>query len=300
MIETLIASDPLLRVRDACAAFTVSESGFYAHRRKAECPRRQEDARIAHEMKEVFDTSYHCYGSPRLLKALRRRGVRCGKARIRRLMRREGLCPRQKRRFHPRTTQSNPRTTQSNPHLPCAPNIVGAMPAPGAPAERFHSDITYIPTQEGFVFLAATLDAFTRRCAGWCARDNMETQLVKDAAHMAFCNSVGCDPIHHSDRGCQYSSESFRRLLEKEGIIQSMSRKANCYDNALSESFWATVKTECFDNFRSGIPQTRAEVIQKLFHYIELFYNRERLHSALGYKSPMQFESHWTKKNFTG
>ena len=110
---------------------------------------------------------------------------------------------------------------------------------------------------------------------------------------------MGNEPLHHSDRGCQYTSESFRQLLEHEEIQQSMNRKGNCYDNALSESFWATVKTECFDNFRSGIPQTRAEVLQKLFHYIELFYNRERLHSALGYKSPVQFEQDWTQQNFT-
>lgn len=292
MIERLITADSSITVRDACAAFAVSESGFYAHRRKAERPRRREDARIAQEMKELFDDSYHCYGSPRLQKALRRRGVRCGKTRIRRLMKQENLCPRQKRRFRPRTTRSHP-------HLPCAPNIAGVMPAADAPAERFHSDITYIPTQEGFVFLAATLDAFTRRCAGWCARDNMETQLVKDAAHMAFNSSLGCEPIHHSDRGSQYASESFRELLDRKGILQSMSRRANCYDNALSESFWATVKTECFDNFRDSIPRTRAEAIQKLFHYIELFYNRQRLHSALGYKSPMQFERDWTTQNFT-
>jgi putative transposase len=292
MIETLIASEPTITVREACAALNVSESGFYAHHHKAQRPRRQEDARIVEQMKEVFEATYCCYGSPRLLKALRNRGIRCGKTRIRRLMQQEDICPKQKRRFRPRTTQSDP-------YLPCAPNVVSELPAASAPAERFHSDITYIPTQEGFVFLAATLDAFTRRCAGWSARDNMETQLVKEAAQMAFGAGLGNEPLHHSDRGCQYTSESFRCLLEHQEIGQSMSRKGNCYDNALSESFWATVKTECFDNFRSGIPQTRAEVLQKLFHYIELFYNRERLHSALGYKSPVQFERDWTQQHFT-
>jgi transposase InsO family protein len=105
--------------------------------------------------------------------------------------------------------------------------------------------------------------------------------------------------LHHSDRGSQYASEGFRLLLEKEQILQSMSRKGNCYDNALSESFWATVKTECFDNFRDGIPKTRAEALRSLFHYIELFYNRERIHSALGYKSPLQFKNDWNKGNIT-
>jgi putative transposase len=116
---------------------------------------------------------------------------------------------------------------------------------------------------------------------------------------MAFSAGLGSEPVHHSDRGSQYASELFRFLLEHEEIQQRMSRKGTCYDNALSESFWVTVKTECFDNFRSGIPQTRAEVLQKLFHYIELFYNRERLHSALGCKSPVQFERDWTQQNFT-
>ena len=131
----------------------------------------------------------------------------------------------------------------------------------------------------------------------------MEAQLVKDAALMAFGTGTGTGTgtgrVHHSDRGSQYASESFRVLLQNEDIGQSMSRKGNCYDNALGESFWARVKTECFDNFRSGIPETRAEALGSLFHYIELFYNRERLHSALDYKSPDQFEQDGTLQHFT-
>ncbi len=132
----------------------------------------------------------------------------------------------------------------------------------------------------------------------------METQLVKDAARMAFGEAPVPGGLHHSDRGSQYASESFRLLLEQEQILQSMSRKGHCYDNALSESFWATVKTECgeapgFDNFRDGIPKTRAEALRSLFHYIELFYNRERMHSALGYKSPVQFERDWKQGDIT-
>ena len=200
-------------------------------------------------MKAVFEQSYGCYGSPRLVRSLRSRGVRCGKTRLRRLMQEHGLCPKQKRRLRPRTTQSNP-------FLPCASNLVADLPPARIPHQRFQSDITYIPTKEGFLYLAATMDAFTRRCAGWCARDNMETQLVKDAAHMAFASASASasERVHHSDLGSQYASESFRLLLAEEEITQSMSRKGNCYDNALGESFWATVKTECFDNFRPGIP----------------------------------------------
>ncbi len=262
MIQSLIESAPAsasasasYTVREACTALGVSESGFYAHRRKAQRPRRQQDGVIAGEMKAVFEQSYGCYGSPRLVQSLRSRGVRCGKTRLRRLMQEQGLCPKQKRRLRPHTTQSNP-------FLPCAPNLVADLPPAQTPHQRFQSDITYIPTKEGFLYLAATMDAFTRRCAGWCARDNRETQLVKDAAHMAFASASASasasERVHHSDRGSQYASESFRMLLEKEAVTQSMSRKGNCYDNALGESFWATVKTECFDNFGQGLPETKA------------------------------------------
>ncbi|CAA9346826.1 Mobile element protein [uncultured Leptolyngbya sp.] len=292
MIESLTAPASAFTVREACAALGVSESGYYAHRHKDQRLRRQQDARIIPEMKQIFEQNYRCYGSPRLVKGLRKCGVGCGKTRIRRLMQQEGICPKQKRRFRPCTTHSNP-------HLPIAPNVVAALPPVTAPSQRFHSDITYIPTKEGFLFLAATLDAFTRRCAGWCARDNMETQLVKDAARMAFGTGTGTERVHHSDRGSQYASEGFRTLLKNEDVVQSMSRRGNCYDNALGESFWATVKTECFDNFRDGIPETKAQALQSLFGYIELFYNRERLHSALGYKSPVQFEQDWTRQHFT-
>jgi transposase InsO family protein len=159
MIESLIESGGVT-IRAACLACGVSQSGFYAHRHKPQRLRRQQDERIIREMKEVFEQNYHCYGSPRLVKALKSRGLGCSKTRVRRLMKQEGLCPKQKRRFRPCTTQSNP-------YLSCAPNLIAALPPVAMPAERFHSDITYIPTREGFLYLAATIDAFTRRCAGW-------------------------------------------------------------------------------------------------------------------------------------
>ena len=199
-------------------------------------------------------------------------------------MKSAGLCPVQKRRVRVRTTQSNP-------HLPVAPHLLrDAMPVQ-KPGERFYSDITYIPTQEGWLYLAATLDGFSRRCAGWSAADNMETPLVLRAAMRALDGASAA--LHHSDRGSQYASELFRDFLAHQGVRQSMSRKGNCYDNAAMESFWATLKTECFDNFRHGIPATRQEARQSLFRYIELFYNRKRLHSALDYCSPTEFESNY-------
>ena len=222
-----------------------------------------------------------------MVRALRKRGLFTSQARVRRLIKQSGLCPRQKRPV-------KVRTTRSNPYLPVAPHLrLDAVP-PTKPGERFDSDMTYIPTQEGWLYAAATLDGCSRRCAGWSADDNMETTLVLRAARRALADAdadADADAkLHHSDRGSQYASEDFRRFLQDNGIIQSMSRKANCYDNAMMESFWATLKTECFDNFRSGIPATRQEARQKLFAYIEVFYNRKRLHSALGYQSPVEFE----------
>lgn len=194
-------------------------------------------------------------------------------------MKQSGLCPRQKRRM-------KVRTTRSNPYLPVAPHLLLEALPPTKPGERFYSDITYIPTQEGWLYAAATLDACSRKCAGWSADDNMETALVLRAARRALADADADAnanaKIHHSDRGSQYASEDFRRFLGDNGFSQSMSRRGNCYDNAMMESFWATLKTECFDNFRHGIPVTRQEAKQRLFAYIEVFYNRKRLHSALG------------------
>jgi transposase InsO family protein len=293
MIQALSTATPF-SVRQVCLVMEVSVSGFYAHKNKAQRVRRQEDEQIISVMREVFEASGHSYGSVRLVKGLRKWGLSCGKTRVRRLMKQHGLCPKQKRRFRVQTTRSNP-------HLPVAPNLAALTPPPTRPGQSWKSDITYIPTKEGFLYLGATLDAFSRRCAGWCARDNMETSLVRHAAQMAFGSSPHCEAasIHHSDRGSQYASEPFRLLLQSEQITQSMSRKGNCYDNAMMESFWATLKTECFDNFRDAIPETRQQAQGMIFRYIELFYNRERFHSALDYLSPVQFENNWTKQHLT-
>ena len=184
-----------------------------------------------------------------------------------------------------------PKVTQSNPHLPVAPHRLLQAPPAKRPGERFYSDITYLPTKQGWLFVAATLDAYSRRCAGWSAGDNMETPLVLRAAQRALAGGGGgSESLFHSDRGSQYASEMFRGFLAQHNVVQSMSRRGNCYDNAAMESFWATLKTECFDNFGHGIPATRQEARQTIFGYLELFYNPKRLHSALGYCSPAEFE----------
>lgn len=290
-------AEPALTVQEVCEALGVSRSGFYAHGHKDCRLRRQQDRVLSRQMRDIFEQNQSCYGSPRLVRELKKQGVHTSKTRVRRLMKSEGLRPVQKRRVRIRTTQSNP-------YLPVAPHLLLEAPPAQKPGVRFYSDITYIPTQEGWLFTAATLDGYTRKCAGWSAADNMETPLVLRAAERAFAQTgqnTREKKIHHSDRGSQYASEAFRDFLKENRVDQSMSRKGNCYDNAMMESFWATLKTECFDNFRGGIPATRAEAKQKLFAYIEVFYNRKRSHSsgalwAGGYCSPVEFESQYEQQ----
>jgi len=274
-------------VREVCAVLDASTSGFYAHRHKGQRVRRREDQVLSQAMHQAFTQSGAAYGSPRLVRALQRQGLNTSKTRIRRLMKSAGLCPVQKRRVRVKTTRSSS-------HLPVAPHLLLDAPPCQQPGELFYSDITYIPTQEGWLYLAATLDGYSRKCAGWSAADNMETPLVLRAAKRALDGATAA--LHHSDRGSPYASELFRDFLEHQGVLQSMSRRGNCYDNAAMESFWATLKTECFDNFRHRIPATRQEAQQKIFRYIELFYNPKRLHSALGYCSPAEFEANYSKQ----
>ena len=271
-------------------ALGVSSSGFSRHRHKPQRLRRREDCILAEALKSAFDESRNTYGSPRLVRQLRKHGLFTSKTRVRRLMQHHGLCPSQKRRVRLRTTQSSP-------HLPVAPHPLLEAPPATRPGERFDSDITYIPTQEDWLFTAATIDGYSRKCAGWSAADNRETPLVLRAAQRALLVRHSDATIHHSDRGSQYASELFRDFLQDNDIVQSMSRKGNCYDNAPMESFWSTLKTECFDNFRDGIPATRQDAKQKLFSYIEVFYNRKRLHSSLGYVSPLEFEQNYHQQN---
>jgi len=197
-------------------------------------------------------------------------------------MRQQGLCARKKRRFVPRTTDS------SHP-LPIAANLLlEAAPTTGI-NQVWQSDITYLATGQGWCYLAGVLDRHSRFCVGWSLKDSMPAELVCEALNQALGRrqpSAGL--IHHSDRGSQYASQSFRDLLEEHDLKASMSRRGNCYDNALVESFWATLKRECF---QERIPATRREAEQEIFKWIETDYNRKRLHSSLNYQSPLDFEN---------
>ena len=268
-----------------CQTLGVSRAGFYAHRHKAQRPRRVQDRKLAEQIGPIFQQSRCTYGSPRLQIALGRAGQRCGKNRVARLMRQQGLRARQKRRFRPRTTQSRHR-------LPVAENWLAKVPAPARPNQIWVADITYLPTREGWLYLAIVLDACSRKVVGWQTADTLESSLVTEALRQAWQRRAPAPGLlHHSDRGLQYASSAQRALLATYHITASMSRPGNCYDNAMAESFFATLKTEAF---AAVIPTTKSQTKRQLFEYIEAFYNTRRFHSALGYQSPVEFENQFS------
>jgi putative transposase len=274
---------------DALAeALEVSESGFAAHRRKTERPRRRHDAQLRPLIVQSFEQSRRTYGCLRVRLDLQDRGQRCGKNRIARLMRESGLRPRQKRRFRPRATDSR------HDH-PVAENWLAKVPTPDRPGLVWQSDFTCIETAEGWLFLAFTLDACTRRCVAHHGRPDMRGELTTTTLSLA----VDRHPpppglLHHSDRGVQYAAAAFAQLAGTHGITLSMSRTANPYDNALAESFVATLKTECLG---TSLPPSRAAAQLLIFDYIETFYNPRRRHSSPGYRSPLDFEKQFFPSN---
>ena len=236
-MDQLHANYPVGALADA---LEVSKSGFYAHRRKPLRPRRQRDAQLAPLIAESFTRSRGTYGSPRVLADLCARGERCGKNRVARLLRAQGLRARQKRRFRPRTTESRH-------HHPIAENWLAKVPTPDRPGLVWQSDFTYLETAEGWLFLAFTLDACTRRCVAHHCRPDMRGELTTTTLALALRRQPPPPGLlHHRDRGSQSAAEAFGRLAAVSGITLSMSRTGNPYDNALAESFVATLKAECF------------------------------------------------------
>jgi putative transposase len=270
-------------IPDMAEALEVSKSGFHAHRQKPQRPRRKKDTELRPLIAKSFEESRRTYGCPRVRLDLKDLGHHCGKNRIARLMREQWLRPRQKRRFRPQTTDSR------HGHR-VAQNWLAKVPAPDRPGRLWQSDITYIETREGWLYLAFTLDSCSRRCIAHHCREDMGAELTVNTFHSAVACQHPLEPglIHHSDRGSQYAADAFQQLLSAWQVTASMSRTGNPYDNALAESFVATLKTECFGEL---IPQTKAAARLMIFDYIETFYNRRRRHSALGYRSPAQFEN---------
>lgn len=265
-----------------CKTLEVSRSGFYGWLGRDESDRAREDRRLTALILGIFGESRGTYGVPRVHRTLLKRHVHCGRKRVARLMKRAGLRSKTRRKFRVRTTDSKH-------NHPIAPDLLGQDFSASAPNRAWVSDITYIPTDEGWLYLASTMDLFSRLIVGWSMSESLEATIVIDALKMAIDRrSPAAGLIHHSDRGVQYASKTFRGLLEAHDIECSMSRKGNCYDNAAKESFYHTLKTELVhhEHYR-----TRAEARASVFEYIEVFYNRQRLHSTLGYCSPIEFEN---------
>ena len=271
-------------VTDLCAALDVSRAGFYAWRQRGPSERDRTDEALGVKIDALFVRSRRTYGSPRLHRALRRAGHACGRHRVARIRRRQGLAGRVRGRRRPFTTDSD--HTQ-----PIATNRLGQREAPvERPDEVWAADITYAPTAEGWLYLAGVLDLGRRRVVGWAMGENLETNLPLDALRMALKQRPPkAGLLHHSDRGSQYASEAYREHLAAWKVTPSMSRKGNGYDNAAMESFWSTLKEELVHRTHF---ESRTQAASALFDYIEIFYNRERLHGALGFISPVEFEKH--------
>ncbi|NNC16696.1 IS3 family transposase [Corallococcus exiguus] len=261
-----------------CHQLGVSRSGYYAWAKRPESQRQKSDRELAVEVTAIHQESRGTYGSPRVHAELRARGRRVSEKRVARLMRREGLAARSRRRFV--------RTTDSKHAHPVAPNIVARDFLPPAPNCTWAGDITYVWTAEGWLYLSVVLDLFSRRVVGWSMSESIDRQLVLAALDMALAGREA-PALHHSDRGSQYASDDYRERLATSGITCSMSRKGNCWDNAVVESFFSSLKMELVHprSFR-----TREEARLVLFEYIEVFYNRRRRHSSLGYVSPAEYE----------
>jgi len=263
-----------------CAVLAASRSGYYQWRTAT--ARSRADEALRPKIKAAHAASHGTYGSPRVAAALRTQGEHVGRHRVARLMRELGLSGRQRRRYRVRTTDSQH-------DQPIAPNHLASAPPPTKPDEVWVTDITYVETAEGWLYLAGVLDLFSRRLIGWAMGSGLATALPLAALHMALHQRrPAAGVLHHSDRGCQYASAAYRQVLAAHGCLASMSRQGNCYDNAFMESFWSTLKHELVYRHRFA---TRRAATSALFAYIEGFYNRSRLHSALGFKSPLDYES---------
>ena len=268
------------RIQRMCRVLGVGRSGYYAWCSRPASQRVQEDEVLLIKIQQEYQISRGTYGSPRIHAALQKQGVKCGRKRVARLMRLHKITGRKRQRRRPVTTQRDPSA------MP-APNLLNQEFYASAPDQKWVSDITYIETAEGWLYLASILDLFSRKVVGWTMADHMEASLVEDALKMALQQrQPEAGLLHHSDQGRQYTSVVYQHRLANAHCQVSMSRTGNCYDNAAMESFFGTLKTEC----ASQPFATRAQARTAIFEFIEAWYNRQRLHSSLDYLSPMEFE----------
>jgi putative transposase len=279
MIEAMCKEYP---IRELCAVLEVTRSGYYAWRNGSETARELANRLWVERIRRVYQDHKGRYGSPRVTEQLRREGHVCNRKRVERLMRLQGL----------RALSSRKRrvcTTNSDHDQPVAPNLLLGRAAPSRPNQVWVADITYVPTAEGWLFLAAVMDLYSRQILGWSVWDSLHAAGAVQALQRALTKRRPAKGlIHHSDRGIQYACHTYRQNLQAAGLIPSMSRKGNCYDNAAMEAFWSTLKREAMADSAAW---SKDRVRRELFEYIEGSYNRSRLHSSLGYQSPVDFEN---------
>lgn len=263
-----------------CRVLWVERSGFYAWRSREESNHAVDDRRLAIEVRAAFEESKRRYGSPRVYRVLRRQGVKVGRHRVARLMRDQKLQARRRRKFVA--------TTNSKHSMPTPPNIVRRHFEVEEPDRVWAGDVTYLPTGEGWLFLAVLLDLYSRRVVGWALSEHNDEALTLSALEMALDQRRPASGlVHHSDRGTTYASGEYQDVLARHGLVCSMSRKGDCWDNAVVESFFSTLDIECA---REQPFSTRRHARREVSDYILSFYNPTRLHSYLGYRSPMEFE----------
>lgn len=262
-----------------CRVLEVSTSGYYAWRDRPTSKRKQEDAILTEQIRNVYEQSYGTYGAPRVHAELRAEGIYVGCKRVARLMREVGLQGVSRRR--------SPSTTVRRPTAISAPDLVERDFTAESPNVLWVADITYVPTDSGFLYLAACMDVFSRRIVGWAMAAHLRTDLVLSALNMALTQRKPTSVIHHSDQGSQYTSVAFGARCREAGVRPSTGSVGDCYDNAMCESFFATLECELIDRRRFA---TKAEARMAIFSFIEGWYNPRRRHSALGYSSPMEYE----------
>lgn len=263
-----------------CRVLDVSESGFYAWRKRPTCQRDREDAQLTQEIQQVFERHQGRYGSPRMYREIKDQGRKISRKRVARLMREAELSAQRKRR--------RVLTTKRDATHPVAPNLLNREFTATTPNTKWVTDITYIPTMQGWLYLSVILDVYSRAVVGWSMSTTCDEALAENALQMAVARrrpSPGF--LHHSDRGCQYTSHAYQQQLKYIGAVVSMSRKGNCWDNAAMESFFGSLKEECVGN---TVYASHEDARLALFTYLEVYYNRIRRHSTLGYVSPLVYE----------
>lgn len=269
------------RLAALCRVLRVSKSGYFAWRKRPESPRRRANRALMARIKAAHEGSRRIYGRRRIHAQLRRDGVACSPNRVGRLMRSHGICGLRRRKFKA--------TTNSRHSFPVAPNLLARDFTATAPDQVWVSDITYLGCEEGWEYLATVMDLCSRRIVGWAMQSTLDRSLTLNALEMAIAQRrPGPGLIHHSDRGVQYACGDYQTALNEQRMIPSMSRKGDCWDNAPKESFFGTLKCELGLH---GIRPPREHAHRKVFEYIEVFYNRQRLHSSLGYQTPVEFEA---------